>query len=195
MKSNTLTIDKSAKISEFSRLYEEGLKAWSKAGEVIVELVEDDPNVYDEILAACPMLTPSVLSTFEKIGRGLLYAPLAMDGSPGGKRLQSLPLSQQVKYESEPLPLIVHTDSGTDVLRVRAKDMTKDQAAQVFANGRVRTEGEQKAYLMQLRSMAARPVNNSPAAPWSIKSGRVIFQQGASLTAGELAMIVAQLTK
>ena len=73
-------------------------------------------------------------------------------------------------------------------------DLTKEQANQVFAPGRIRTEGEQKAWIMQQRSMAAKPVaSNVPA--WTIRSGRVVFQQGASLSAGELATIITQLTK
>jgi hypothetical protein len=72
--------------------------------------------------------------------------------------------------------------------------MTKEQAAQVFTGNRVRTEGEQKAYIMQQRSEQARPVGTNLSA-WTVKNGRVIFNQGASLSAGELATIITQLTK
>lgn len=184
-----------AKTELFIDLFREGVAAWIKAGELLVEMVESDPHVYDYIIQKCPTLNAGILGRFEQMGRKILHPQLLLTASPGFAKLQKLPMSLQERYIEEPIPLIVHTDDGTDVLLVKAKDMTKEQAAQVFSNNRLRTEGEQKAYLMQLRSMAARPVNTSNAAPWSIKSGRVIFQQGASLTAGELAMIVAQLTK
>jgi len=186
---------KSQKIEELISLFTVGIDTWKKAGEILVELVEADSGVYEEIISKCPMITPNALANFERMGRGLLYPPLAMDGSPGGKKLQALPLSQQVKYESEPIPLIVHTENGTDVLMVRAKDMTRDQAAQVFGKGRIRTEGEQKALLIEMRSKAtpSRPSENIAA--WKIRNGRVEFVTGATLSAGELATIITQLTK
>jgi len=181
---------KSQKIEAFTRLYQEGMDAWRNAGEIIVELVEADSGIYEEIISKCPMLTPSVLATFERIGRGLLYAPLAMDGSPGGKKLQGLPLSQQVKYESEPIPLIVHTENGTDVLMVKAKDMTRDQASQVFGNGRIRTEGEQKAILIEARSKLS--PTKAVERPWSVKGNKVLIN-GVEFTRREIAGILAQM--
>ena len=120
----------------------------------------------------------------------------AFDGSTGGRKLRSLPLSLQARYIDEPIPLIVDTARGTDVLLVKAKDMTPDQAKQAFAPGRIRTEGEQKAWLVEFnsRAFAAKPVNGTQPA-WRIKGGRVEFMQGATLSAGELATIITQLTK
>ena len=40
-----------------------------------------------------------------------------------------------------------------------------------------------------------REKDKAHVSPWSIKNGRVVFQQGASLSAGELATIITQLTK
>jgi hypothetical protein len=194
MKTQLSIAQQKEKIATFSRLYREGMDAWTSAGKIIVDLVDTDPNVYDKIIATCPMLTASALATFERIGRGLLHAPLAMDGSHGGKRLQSLPLSQQIKYENEPIPLIVHTpDGSTDTLMVRARDMTRDQAKQAFANGRIRTEGEQKAMLIEQRSKSS-PIPEGVSSPaWTIKGGKVVFERQVTLTARELGMIISQL--
>ena len=184
-----------SKANQFIDLFRQGVEAWIKAGEILVELVENEPHAYDYIIQKCPNLNAGILGRFEQMGRKILHPQLLLTASPGFAKLQKLPMSMQERYIEEPIPLIVHTNEGTDVLLVKAKDMTKEQASQVFANNRLRTEGEQKAYLMQLRSMAARPVNTGNVAPWSIKSGRVVFQQGATLSAGELGMIIAQLTK
>jgi hypothetical protein len=121
---------------------------------------------------------------------------LLLTSSPGFARLQKLPYSLQERFIEEPIALIVHTEQGTDVLLVKAKDLTKEQAAQVFAPNRLRTEGEQKAWMIQQQSNAARstPSPNTTAA-WRIKGGRVEFTAGASLSAGELATIITQLTK
>ena len=189
----TLTSQKK-QIEKFIELFQTGVNAWIKAGEMLVEMVEDDPHVYDYIIQRCPTLNAGILGRFEQMGRKTLHPQLLLSASPGFDKLRKLPFSMQERYIKEPVPIIVHTDQGTDVLLVEAKNMTKEQANQVFAPGRIRTEGEQKAWLMQQRSLAAKPVGGN-VSPWTIRGGRVVFQQGASLSAGELATIITQLTK
>ena len=188
---NELTKDR---IDQFLDLFHQGINAWIKAGEILVELTEDDPHAYDYIIQRCPTLSAGVLGRFEEMGRKTLHPQLLLTSSPGFAKLQKLPFSLQERYVEEPIPIIVHSEGGTDVLLVKAKEMTKEQAAQVFTGNRVRTEGEQKAYIMQQRSEHARPVGTNLSA-WTVKNGRVIFNQGASLSAGELATIITQLTK
>lgn len=191
----TLTVNEmNTKIDSFIALFKDGVEAWIKAGEILVELVEADPHTYDYIIQKCPTLNAGILGRFEQMGRKTLHPQLLLTASPGFAKLQKLPFSLQERYIEEPIPLVVHTEDGTDVLLVQAKNMTKEQAAQVFAPGRIRTDGEQKAWLMQQRSMAAKPVNK-PEAAWVIKNGRVIFRETTSLSAGELATILAQITK
>lgn len=190
---NTLT-SQNKQIEKFIELFQTGVNAWIQAGELLVSMVEEDPHVYDWIIQKCPTLNAGILGRFEQMGRKTLHPQLLLTASPGFDKLRRLPFSMQERYIKEPIPLIVHTDGGTDVLLVEAKNMTKEQANQVFAPGRIRTEGEQKAWLMQQRSMAAKPAGtNLPA--WTVKGGKVVFNQGATLSAGELATIITQLTK
>lgn len=185
--------DQRSKINEFLHHFREGVEAWKKAGTILVDLVESDPHVYDYITRECPSMTPGILDTFERIGRGQILPTLAMDSSPGVTRLKRLPISAQSRYETEPVPLIVETDDGPDVLLVKVRDMTKSQAAQVFGPGRLRSEGEQRAYLMERRSNAAKPVNKVEK-PWKIVGGKLNVQ-GVVFTAGDLASILTQMTK
>lgn len=189
----TITSQKK-QIEAFIELFQQGVNAWIKAGEMLVEMVEDDPHVYDYIIQQCPTLNAGILGRFEQMGRKNLHPQLLLTASPGFDKLRKLPFSMQERYITEPVPIIVHTESGTDVLLVHAKNMTKEQANQVFAQGRIRTEGEQKAWMMQQRSNAAKPIGGN-ISPWSIRNGRVVFNAGASLSAGELATIITQLTK
>lgn len=190
---NKLTHQKQ-QITEFVALFQAGVDAWIKAGEILVEMVEADPHVYDYIIRECPSLNAGVLGRFEQMGRKNLHPQLLLTASPGFDKLRKLPMSMQERYLKEPVPIIVHTENGTDVLLVDAKNMTKDQASQVFAPGRIRTEGEQKAWLMDQRSKSAKPAGtNAPA--WAIKGGRAVFREGATLSAGELATIITQLTR
>lgn len=178
------------KITEFITLFKEGVNAWIKAGEILVDLVENDPHSYDYIIQSCPQLNAGILGRFEQMGRKTLHPQLLLTASPGFARLTRLPFSMQERYIEEPIPLIVHTEKGTDVLLVKAKDMTKEQASQVFAPGRLRTEGEQKAWLMQQKSNNARPVVSSK--PWSIKGSKIIIN-GLEFTRKELTAILAQM--
>ena len=190
---SVLAFDLQAEVNKFIAAYQRGMEAWEEAGKIIVAIVDADPHAIDDIVRLCPALTPSIIHIFERIGRGLLLPALAMDTSAGAARLRELPLSAQKRYETEPVPLVINTQTGTDVLLVDVKNMTRDQAKQVFAKGRIRSEGEQKAWLVEQQSRSVPITQNAPA--WRVRNGRVIFEKGATLTAGELATIITQIAK
>jgi hypothetical protein len=194
MNTQTEIVNLKQETESFVAAYQRGMDAWEEAGRIIVRIVDHDPHAVDDIIKQCPALTPTIIGVFERIGRGQLLPSLAMDSSLGASKLRELPLSLQKRYEQEPIPLIINTNNGTDVLLVDAKNMTREQVKQVFAKGRIRTEGEQKAFLAQQESSAIKnTVQGKPA--WTVKGGRVIFEAGTTLTAGELATILAQITK
>jgi len=182
------------KIGEFIEAYQKGVDAWVKAGEILVEMVEEDPDAFQKIVEKCPSINIGALYMFEQMGRKMLHPRLLLSDSPGYQKLATMPLSIQERYVDEPIPLVVETDNGTDILLVKAREMTKSQANQVFRNGRIGTEGEQKAWLIDRASRNAKPVGSNICA-WKIKAGRVEFQSGATLSAGELATIITQLTR
>jgi hypothetical protein len=187
----TLT-SQQAKIETFIQHFRRGVEEWIAAGEILVEMVEEDPYVYDYIINQCPTLNAGILGRFEQMGRKTLHPQLLLTASPGFAKLQKLPFSMQERYIDEPVPMIVHTEAGTDVLLVKAKDMTKEQAAQVFAPGRVRTEGEQKAWLVQQRSEKAIRNEETVKTPWKIRGHKVIIN-GVEFTRKEIAGILAQM--
>lgn len=189
----TLTINEmETKIDNFIALFKDGVEAWIKAGEILVELVEADPHTYDYIIQKCPTLNAGILGRFEQMGRKTLHPQLLLTASPGFAKLQKLPFSLQERYIDEPVPIVVHTDDGTDILLVHAKNMTKEQAAQVFAPGRIRTDGEQKAWLMQQRSNSARNVTEAVQVPWKVKGNKAIIN-GVEFTRKQLHVILAEM--
>lgn len=194
MKNTLTTKELNTRIQSFITLIQTGVDAWVEAGKMLVEMVDADPMVFDAIIRHAPHINAGVLGKFEQMGRGILHPHLLLSFTPGHEKLAKLPLSMQTRYLDEPIPLIVESATGTDVLLVKAKDMTADQARQVFASDRLRTEGEQKAWILDRRSKEARPVGPNVNA-WRIRGGRVEFTTGATLTAGELATIITQLTK
>ena len=192
---SVLAFNLQAEVQKFIAAYQRGMDAWEEAGRIIVAIVDNDPHAVDDIVSACPALTPSIIHIFERIGRGLLLPALAMDTSAGAAKLRELPLSAQKRYENEPVPLVVNTEQGTDILLVDVRNMTRDQAKQVFAKGRIRSEGEQKAWLIEQNSRNVTPQVSQSVPAWTVKNGRVVFQKGATLTAGELATIITQITR
>jgi hypothetical protein len=181
-----------ALIKEFANLYQQGIQAWTRAGEIIVKLVDADPHAFEWIIAEYPDFNPTILSRFEKIGRKLVHPKLFLSSAPGTKKLQSLPYSVQERLIEEPVPLIVEVEGGVDVLLVKAKDMSRDQADQCFASDHVRTEAEQRAWIIDRRSTAAR--NVTPECPWK-KAGKdtIEFTKGAKLNRKQIMAILMQL--
>ena len=190
METTLTTSEANQKIQQFIELFKEGIAAWIKAGEILVELVESDPHTYDYIIQQCPQLNAGILGRFEQMGRKTLHPQLLLTASPGFAKLTRLPMSMQERYIDEPIVMVVHTgDGGTDTLLVAAKNMTKEQANQAFAPGRIRTEGEQKAWLVQNLSNASKPVMKTP---WQIRGHKVLIN-GVEFTRRELAGILAQM--
>lgn len=188
--------EQAQRITEFLQYLREGVEMWVKAGETLLKLVDDDPHVYEQILQKEPNINARLLYKLEEIGRRRLHPMLALGGGSGCSALAKLPMSQQERYLKEPVPVVVHTAQGkTDILQVRVQDMTPEQARQVFDKDRVRTEGEQKAILMQAVSHAAAQKKPAKDVPWVIRGGKVEFMEGVRLGAAELATILAQLTK
>ena len=193
MKTEIQTLDIENEIHGFISAYKAGMNAWERAGKIIVKIMDHDPRLIDKIIATCPSVTHSMIHIFERIGRGLLLPALAMDSSAGASKLRDLPISLQRRYECEPVPLLINTETGTDTLLVDVKNMTRGQARQVFAKGRIRSEGEQRAWLVEQQSKSITITQTVPS--WRIKNGRVVFEKGATLSAGELATIITQITK
>jgi len=179
-------------INAFVDFYKQGVNAWIQAGEVLVKMVDADPHAYDYIIQKCPSINPMILERFEQMGRKTLHPQLLLNNSAGYSKLQRLPFSLQERYLDEPIPLVVHTETGTDVLLVKAREMTKEQANQAFATGRIRTQGEQKAYLIQQQSNAAKNVTPAIQTPWKIKGSKVEIN-GVLFTRKELQAILAQM--
>lgn len=183
-------------IKNFVEAYQKGLDAWMTAGKILVSMVDRDPDAYEKILTKAPAMTPEILCVFERIGRGVLHAPLAMDSSPGVERLKMLPLSVQRNHEMTPIEIVVRKQDGSyDTLRVLPKNMTRAQAKLAFSKDRIRSLGEQRALLADQETKSAPVRIKGDSSPWRIKGGRCEFVAGASLSAGEMAAILTQLTR
>ncbi len=193
----TVVINK-AQLREFLELYQQGVDAWVKAGEKLVELVEACPDVFDTLLEMDPRLNPHILQRFEALGRRMLHPQLLTDDTPGYRALSRLPFSAQKKYIEEPVPVLT-CDEGQpdDHLLVNVRDLSPRQVKQVFNNGKLRTLAQQKVWLTEYRrrEFDKYSLKQSQERPsWQIRGKKVEFSAHTVLSAREIAAILSQLT-
>lgn len=177
-------------IEQFTSLIQQGIDAWTQAGKLLVEMLAKDPNAKQSIMEYCPDITEEILSRFEAIGRGQLHPKTLLNNSPGMRRLRMLPYSDQQRFLTEPVEVLVQRESGVDTLKVSVKDLTPRQAQQVISPNGVRSLSAQRAWIESRKSHSA----PSAKTPYQIRGGKVIFRADCEMNARELAQILAQLS-
>jgi hypothetical protein len=179
-------------LEAFYEALKTGQEALEEAGRVLVSLIDDDPAVKARIMDEHPEITEDVLETFERIGRRQLYYRLCLIESPGVRCLKRCAFSDQVTYSSEPIPmLLLNGKDSTDHIVVSVQGMNADQARQVFGAHRIRTLPEQRAFLEREKS---KPQPLEKSEPYSISKGKITFYQPITLTASEMARLLADMT-
>lgn len=182
------------KFGELIRNVGAGLEA---AGKYLVEMLEDIPDAKRQILARFPEFSISLLNQLEAVGRGQLHPRLTMTANPGFVRLRGLPMSDQVRYMEEPVELLVEKDGVYDTLLVLVKDLTAEQAKQVFSADHIRTSGAQRAWMEDAKAHAAMLKHSDEfTEPYKIqKDNTVIFTGNVRMSAAQLTEILSKLLK
>jgi hypothetical protein len=175
-------------IQTFAALIQQGIDAWTEAGKLLVQMIEKDPNSKQEIMDSCPDITDEILARFEAIGRNQLHPKTLLNNSPGMRRLRRLPFSDQSRFIKENVPLLVRTETGTDILQVAVKNLTAQQALQVFATDCVRAPEAQRTWLESKKR------KYTPRAPYQIKGHKIVFSADSEFTVRELADLVARMS-
>ncbi len=183
----TTAIQKKNSIEEFGNLVQAGMDAWTKAGKMLVEMLEDDPNIRARIIEEIPMMTLDALARFEQIGRGVLHPRLMVANNQGLARLRSLPYAEQVRCLNEPIAVL--TPSG-DELMVRAENMSAAQIRQVFTKDGCRDLGAQKNWIESRKNPLHR---KSEKADYKVSGNKVTFFADTQLTRKQLAHILEEL--
>lgn len=193
---NKLTTQQKHNIAEFVSLVRTGIEAWVAAGKLLVTLQQEDNQIFDKIVESEPSITHDTLSTFVRVGKGYIYAPLLVHKGPGPNRLLTLPYEEQVKYATEPVGLLVNNTGAWETLKVAVKNLTKDQVQQVFSPAGIRDESAQRAWLEDRKSKLTRRDNRRSSAglsPYQIRAGKVEFLVPGTYGKKELTAIMARL--
>lgn len=185
-------------VTEFRNLIIEGVEAWVKAGDILVDLLDNHGLTYEQIADKCDGITPDIIKRFEQIGRRQIYPRLLVNTSAGARKLMSMPYSQQVKYASEPLPLLIRKENSYDEMLVKVQDLTNEQIRQVFQKDGIRDLGAQRAYLEDIErsSREVEVVDLSEwDQPWIVKNGRVTFRKPCAMGRKELLSILSEMER
>lgn len=190
MKLQTTQTDQT--IEQVLALIKQGVEAWVKAGKLVAQAVDEDPDFIDKVCAKCPDISPEVMLRFDQIGRNRLYPKLLLSDSPGVKKLFRLPYALQERYSEKPVELLISENDSTKTLHVDVRNLTADQARQVFDKSGVRSVAAQRAWLESMKRSS--PVVDAMADVAYVISGkRIILKKDASFTARELARILSEI--
>lgn len=131
-------------VSMFCDLMNRGVELWVAAGELLVKMVDQNPNAYSIIQREFPHVSIDTLLAFERIGRKEIFPYLLLDGSPGARKLVALPYDVQNKYYKQPVKVLVGWRNGKPLVEDKTvTQMSKFEADRAFSSRGLRTVDEQ----------------------------------------------------
>lgn len=126
-------ISQSPDISAFVSLIQKGIEAWMLAGELLVDMMKTDDQLFVKIRKQHPEISIDMLHVFERIGRKEIYTPLLMESSRAAKRLLELPYETQEKYTKGQIEVVVSAKNGDiRTTKKHLSDLTGPEISQVF---------------------------------------------------------------
>jgi hypothetical protein len=170
----------------------QGMQCWLDAGMVAAKAIELNPAFIDEVCDKCPDITPEVVKRFQMIGLKKLHPQLAISESAGVRRLRKMPYALQVKHVKEPVELLIKTESGHEVLKVDVRNLTPDQAAQVFDEEGIRTAAAQRAYIEDKAAKKVAPPAQANL-PYRVVGKKLVIVHPCSLDRKEIANLLAEM--
>lgn len=144
-----LTAD--SRVAKFCALVNQGLQAWVHAGELLNEMVRDDPLVIQRIVRDNPHLTRDILEAFQRIGRKEVMPILMVDASPGARLLAGLSYEEQQRVYASGVKIVRQTSSGPVERKCHVSDLSTAEAKRVFDLDRIRSPREQRELLPKPR--------------------------------------------
>jgi len=137
----------------FSEALKQGINKIYEACKIYVEAIDNDPMMKDKFIERFYGEIPvSTWSSFENVGRGQLHHKLLFGGGHNKNYIKRLSYSdQELIVNGGSLPLL--TASG-DTLMVDAREITTDQAKQLFNKGSIRPLDKQRAYIESIKTLS-----------------------------------------
>jgi hypothetical protein len=189
----TLTKTSAKLIDEAVGLIGNGVECWQKAGELIVQLMDEHNMTAADICEQSPYLTENIVRRFEQLGRKQIMPNLLVADYPAARYLVRLPYSEQKRVAAEPVDLLVLDGKAPTTLKVAVENLTPQQCRQVF-DGHIRSVGAQRAWLEERRAeQEVAPAIKQAHEFYRVRGRRVVIMQPCELTARQLANIIAEI--
>lgn len=136
------------RVERFSRLVTEGIEAWVGAGEILNEMLAEDPLVKFKIVEKIPWMTTDILDGFERMGRREIFPQLLLDQSEGARRLIRLPYAEQERLYGGEIPLAVMKRGEIITERRPIRDLNFKECQRAFSDFSLRPIAEQRKMLI-----------------------------------------------
>lgn len=123
-----------------------GVDFFFSAGQKLVEMLEEDPRAFDEILerSNLPWITVDVLKGFEMIGRKQLAVQAMFLPKHVLTRMVGMPLAEQERLIDNPVAVASGLRQGRhNVVHKRLTDLTRDESRRVIGPDGPRTVEQQ----------------------------------------------------
>ena len=183
-------------ITEFVALITRGIECWHKAGEVVVQLIDEHGLTISDIAETSEFLTEDIVTRFEQLGRKQLDPRLLVAGYPAARYLVRLPFSEQKRAMASSVDLLVIEGKATSMLKVSVENLTPSQCKQVFDGDQIRTSGAQRAWLEDRKTtVEVRAALSSPDDLYKVIGKKVVFKRACEMSAGQLARIISEIEK
>lgn len=167
----------------------QGIECWSKAGEIIVKMIDEDGMTIAEIADSGDMLTEDIVTRFEQLGRKQIIPNLLVADFPAVRHMIRLPYSEQKRLVEGSVELLI---SGSDTLCVAVENLTPSQCKQVFDKNHVRSIAAQRAFLEERKGNEMREIVGCDPI-YQVRGRKVIFRRPCEMSAGQLAQIISEI--
>jgi hypothetical protein len=137
-------------IDSFISKVEMGVQWFKDAGEMLVRMLDKNPDIFTDILAQSnvPWITRDVLQVFESIGRNKLAVEAMFLPQHVLKRIIELPLSVQEGIATQPVPVVSGLREGThSVIQKPAAKLTRNEAERAIGPKGIRPIDEQTVFV------------------------------------------------
>jgi len=174
----------------FESLLACGAKALVRAGQVLMEMTNSDPDAYESILKRSPHLTAKFLLLLERVGRKEVYVNTLFVGDPYvAARIERLSYADQVKVTEHPLPVVTGNAGEQRTEQKRLGEMTRAEALTLI--GDTLRDPAQQAEFLKAQAVQQRVRETSR---WIIDGEQVFFLERGPFGIGELQGILEKLT-
>lgn len=175
-------------VQQFIESFTAKLKGIEDSCKELAALVDANPNVFDEIVAADARFNYNMLESMRKVGKGELYCELLFDPSLAARKLLPLPAAQQKKLYNEPIKIVKVVGDKKVVEEKALNKMSRAELNQVIDEDkhRARTVEEQIAYVKP-------PSTSRRAERYEIIGDRLKVLAETEFTAEQLRVILARM--